>query len=106
MAARSSCSSWRWRGVASSRRSSTSSSPAELVLDLGIEPDLTRKPVWCQDEVIQTARPNETKEMEMEQLLVFAIILIGFAVLGAFALTVGADSRDFAADERNPRPAI
>jgi hypothetical protein len=42
----------------------------------------------------------------MEHMLVLAIILIGFAVLGAFALTVGADSRDFVADERNPRPAI
>jgi hypothetical protein len=40
----------------------------------------------------------------MEQLLVLAIILIGFAVLGAFALTVGVDSRDAMSDDWNRRP--
>lgn len=40
----------------------------------------------------------------MEQLLVLAIILVGFAVLGAFGLTVGVDSRDTLGDDWSRRP--
>ena len=40
----------------------------------------------------------------MEHLLVAAIILVGFAVLGAFAMTVGVDSRDSLGDDWHRRP--
>jgi hypothetical protein len=40
----------------------------------------------------------------MEQLLVLAIIVIGIAVLGAFAMTIGVDSRDALGDDWNRHP--
>jgi hypothetical protein len=53
---------------------------------------------------LKPTEPKPTKDIRMEQLLVLAIILVGFAVLGAFALTVGVDSRDSIVDDWNRRP--
>jgi hypothetical protein len=38
--------------------------------------------------------------------MIIATVFLGFASLGAFAVTLGADSRDGVGDDRSPRASI
>jgi hypothetical protein len=46
------------------------------------------------------------KEHDVDLLMIIAAICLGLASLGAFAATVGADSRDGIGDDRLPRASI
>jgi hypothetical protein len=96
--ARSSC---RWSATGPSRSIVRSSSGIELVLVLGIKPDLTRNPVRLDDGHIKTQTTSRQGKgaTQVELITVVVLITLGFAILGLAAEAFGVDSRPTMQDD-------